>query len=507
MDTQQQQQQQQPLGLATTAGIAPVAPLSLGGTQQSLGLDGLVNVEVREVDRSFRSFFPETDLMFGIPTPKEFVDPEGKEGKYHTISVTRRYPDASVGPCSFSGPKQKALQGMTKFDESKNKKKDDKGKPAGGNSQAQALAQQQMMMQQMMMMQQQRGGMMPGMGGYMPPSPPVSHATNPTATIKPKRDNWSIKSEFDPHNPEHVEYLEKMRQLYIAVLKHLNKESVRGVVGLNSLNLTEEDFLRMCGPCLEKPEGFGPPQTPNGSLNYPIYYPRDKAAGGRIIKGARCSTYYKVTPPGDMFQPTLFVRPGTPIRKVAFEDLQVCTFDFVPLIKLYQITINGSGPTASIQMNLEEAVVSNPVPKVAVSKMGSTIKKELDENPDAGLSFDSTIRDIMQMKKQAEDSAKAAVPQKENRPAMDEKKTTQAGSTVSGIAPIVHAPQQEQVTATNYPAGPGPFASASTYQQQQQQQQQTTPAGLPYQYATQSPFQAQQQSFLIPNNTPEIAYY
>ena len=328
------------------------------------------------IDYNFKLMNPETDVILGNPEKRDLPPEAETVGSYHTIPLTRRYPDTSTGPNTFDGPREwgSLLDPVA----SAAKKKAKKGEPI------------------------------------------KVRAVNPDA--KPKGPRRSIISKLKKDDADHKEYIEFWRKMYISCLRKLSAEEIRLRVGLRSL---DPDMIKWELLSHEKP---------NGSFSYPVHYPEDE--NGHFIKGASPSVFYKVNIPSpgasDYFA-TKFMLPGNPPRLISYTDIEKFDFEYYGQYNVYAIIINGSGPTASFQISCSGIVITDCKPKGNTTTMTKTIFNVLGNNPDILHKLDSQILSIQNAQNPQPVSAQSTQDQ-------EKKETTSTSSGIPLITTTGYVP-------------------------------------------------------------------
>ncbi len=166
--------------------------------------------------------------------------------------------------------------------------------------------------------------------------------------------DYSIFVGFKPNNPDHSKFLSTLDSLYkeVATLLH----GVKVKVNLQYFNKN----------------------APEGMLKYPVYKPWDKDTGEPSADKPP-STYLKLfkrgTPP-KLWQTKFFTANGDPID---WDLLKSVVIKFIPLINVKHIYVGGG--KASIQMDVESAIVTEISPMKQMALQNNTMQKLLSERP------------------------------------------------------------------------------------------------------------------------------
>lgn len=524
MDSQAQTQTQLSFTNMSQTQQPPSAPPALSVTSivnaggiPSLGVNTTKEKTVRVTDdgkdRHWKSFNPMSDIIFGKVEELKYTDKtSGQEGVYWVIKPQRKYPNGSTGRCQLAHPKARATRGIQVYDETKAAAKKE---AAGGATQVNMMKnmQQQMSMQHMGMMPHMNGMQNMGMNGMQHMGMPHMNGMNgmngmnqpqqPNPNSKPAQEKLSVNVQYDPYNnQDHKEYLDKIDELYRAVLLHLSTPAVRTTTGIKFQLDSPEEVAKYSK------------DRQDSACKYPVFYPIDKSTA-KIMAGAAPSTFLPVY--GEGLAPSIFLRhnkEGNPIS-VSYKILKTCSFDFEGIVDFAKIVINGKGPTAGMTILLKEALVSNPNPLTQDSHL-----LQATNAPEANQLFDSwnsSIADIMNTineEKAEEEEKKRIAESLKSKPGQQD--TPQGSSTSAGLAPVPKfnatatyaQPQQsflvQNTTVDNAGAyatstgGSGPFATVQPPQILPQTQTQIQPQ-------MEIPLQTQQQ--MIPPQLPSMNTY
>ena len=168
------------------------------------------------------------------------------------------------------------------------------------------------------------------------------------------RSDHSIPCRFDANNQEQNRFIEVMSSIHKACAYILG--TMKGAVGLR----------------------FFDPDHPDALFSNPVYRPYDKVTN-QVITGRAPSMYLKLFSRGKpgMEEQTLFT--GVDGNPIPWPLLQSAEIKFIPLIHIKRIYV---GSKASIQMEVQGAIVTSIRARNSATKQTATLLRLQQEHPE-----------------------------------------------------------------------------------------------------------------------------
>lgn len=261
-------------------------------------------------------------LKFGDPEKKTFVDPVTEEEVvYYNVAIQYEYGTETsiIKPFLLQGPRETSRWGIST---PKTKKTDDKVAAPG------------------------------------------------RATQKKEKPKYSIASRLSLANPEHMAYIEVLRQIYSALGLYLIP--YKGL--LKMFNLKAMDVTTI------GPDNMFP------NIKYPLYYKRNEQTGA-VIEGEDPVIYYKVN------DWSLFTNHGKNLFQIPIDVLCNCSFSYIGLYNVSSVYIGGAGPNASIQFKTKSGIIIETKSTAAGTAQVDALRK-LGDNDESSSALGDQLRAI-----------------------------------------------------------------------------------------------------------------
>jgi hypothetical protein len=188
---------------------------------------------------------------------------------------------------------------------------------------------------------------------------------------------YSIACTMDMNNPKHVAYIDFLDNiLYSTVAKHLG--TVKMQIGMKH---------------------FDPANPKPNELSTFVYYPRDKVSGDILEEKPPAvyhSIYRRVSKANGNVYNTIFI--GLDHKEVSWDVLKGVNMNFIPLMQVNRIFI---GTKASIQIEMQSAVITSVQARDGGVKQDATIDRLIKQDPDLAKRVSSQLATLNARKQAA----------------------------------------------------------------------------------------------------------